>query len=142
MKRILTTIALLITAAILTGCAKAGTTLPKATYKPTDNEYIKACTLIVEANAHLIDSELYIDKDSNDIFMVFTNKAKMNGYVQKINDKAIRATWDKIAESVANLSIMVYTYAPNFTMSIRNPDDVKRAILLVRNGEILYNFAE
>jgi len=49
--------------------------------------------------------------------------------------------WNDLAATLAELSITIYREVPGYSLAIVNPLNTSKTLLLIKNGEILYDFA-
>jgi hypothetical protein len=118
-----------------------GTTAVAATTTPRNDLVQDSLIIIKDAYTGLADVTL---DETELVFYITPTDSALNDVIWDANEgyEDAIADWNEIVDSIVDLSITIADYLPGYAIGILNPENTENMLLMVDEGEVLYNFLE
>jgi len=118
-----------------------GTTAVAATTIPRNDLVQDSLNIIKDAYTGLADVTL---DETELVFYITPTDSALNDVIWDANEgyEDAIADWNEIVDSIVDLSITIADYLPGYAIGILNPENTENMLLMVDEGEVLYNFLE
>ena len=87
--------------------------------------------------------DIELNRDSKVFYIVPKDRSAMNPLVDVQTDPEVAELWEEIAYNFENVSEgILKSLGEGYVINFQNPYDESKTLLLVKDGQIVYNFTE